>query len=281
MRQAQHVTFAAMPSDADTTTSEEPRLFDAASRQKDSRPRTASSDSPPNSRSLEDPDVSADVPGHPAKFSPGIIETMAALLTGRSGCLLDPFAGVGGIHRIADHAEPGAWCTHGMEIEKAWADAHPNTRHGDSRSLPWDDSTFAAVATSPTYGNGMGQRRHHPNEAGQGRRYSYADMLGADLADGNTGAVRWGREYRDLHEAVWTECVRVLAPEGRLLLNIRDPMKKGQIQPVSGWHTETLQHLGLRFRSVAVVATRSMSWGSHSKARVGNGEAILVFDKTG
>ena len=212
---------------------------------------------------------------HPAKFSEGIIETMAQVLGGHHGCVLDPFAGTG---RIFELESLGPWCVHALEYEPEWAMHRPRTWLGDARALQFEDEIFTVIATSPTYGNGMGQRHFHPNEAGKSSRYSYPDRLGRDMTPGNTGAVRWGEEYRELHLAAWSEAVRVLAGGGRFLLNFRDSFKKKQLQPISGWHMETLRSLGLQFVAVAAVGTPGMRAGANNNP-LGTGEVIFVFDK--
>ena len=223
---------------------------------------------------FDDQDGYLEVP-HPAKFSEGIIETMAQLLVDHHGCVLDPFAGTGRIHRLEDL---GSWCTHGVEIESEWAEYHHKTIQGDSRNLPYADGSFAVVATSPTYGNGMGQRKPYMNRS-KGVRHSYADRLGRELTAGNTGAVRWGKEYCDLHYLVWAEVARVLNVGGRLLLNFKDPIRKGQLMPVSGWHLAVLAEFGIIYQGAVPIATPGMRAGEHASHRIGSGEIIFVCDK--
>lgn len=212
---------------------------------------------------------------HPAKFSEGIVETMAQMLFDRAGCVFDPFAGTG---RLRELEALGPWCVHTVEYEPEWAMWDPLTWLGDARNLPFEDERFPVIATSPTYGNGLGQRRHHPNLAGKGKRYAYPDHLRRDMTPGNTGAVRWGKEYRQLHLLAWEEQVRILAPKGRLLLNFRDSLKKDILQPISGWHMETLVGLGLTFVGAAAVATSGMRAGKGNNP-LGSGEVIFAFDK--
>lgn len=212
---------------------------------------------------------------HPAKFSEGIVETMAQLLFDRPGCVFDPFAGTG---RLRELEALGPWCVHTVEYEPEWAMHDPLTWLGDARDLPFENERFPVVATSPTYGNGLGQRRHYPNERGKGKRYAYPDHLRRDLTEGNTGAVRWGKKYRQLHWPAWREQVRILAQGGRLLLNFRDSLKKDILQPISGWHVKTLCEFGLTFVGAAAVGTSGMRAGKGNNP-LGSGEVIFVFDK--
>lgn len=112
---------------------------------------------------------------HPAKFSAPILEVIDSILVDLdfpdTGTILDPFAGVGGIHTLGD----GAWNTFGVEIEPEWAAQSARlgpTWCGDFFKLPikpyydaqieamWTagynwPGTWDAVITSPTYANRM------------------------------------------------------------------------------------------------------------------------------
>lgn len=89
---------------------------------------------------------------HPAKFTPAIVDAIGELVLDhfappvldRPPALLDPFAGVGGIHALRPGIE-----THGVELEPEWAAASPWTEVGDATNLRWADGTFDVVATSP------------------------------------------------------------------------------------------------------------------------------------
>lgn len=90
---------------------------------------------------------------HPAKFSDGIVKQIAVALrryVPAGGLVVDPFAGIGGIHVFAPE-----WDTRGIELEPEWAATHPRTQVGTALALPWDDDTVDAVVTSPCYGNRM------------------------------------------------------------------------------------------------------------------------------
>lgn len=108
-------------------------------------------------------------PNHPAKFSDGILDVAAHMLrdwfelSEQSAPLLilDPFAGTGRIHNLAENPD---WDTWGVEIEPEWAALHDRTFHGSALDLskaiqgPWDGqvgASFDAVVTSPCYGNRM------------------------------------------------------------------------------------------------------------------------------
>lgn len=94
----------------------------------------------------------------PAKYSEPILEQIALELRARlitAGTVLDPYAGIGGIHALRDLL-PGI-DTLGVEIEEPFAACHPDTLWGDSRELAKRigdrAGTITAVVTSPDYGN--------------------------------------------------------------------------------------------------------------------------------
>ena len=111
------------------------------------------------------------VKAFPAKFTDTIIAALEEQLFVRgltAGTVLDPFAGVGGVHQLADRYP--ALTTLGIEIEPELAELHPRTVHGDSRRAstltaelcaaagrqlgPGDKPWVAdAIVTSPAYGN--------------------------------------------------------------------------------------------------------------------------------
>lgn len=105
-----------------------------------------------------------DLPKHPAKYSREILPVMSEMLhehfmlqgTERIK-VLDPFAGVGGIHAL-----PGVYYTIGSELEWKWAIQGGDAMvQADALRLPVRDAGVDAVVTSPCYGNRMAD--HHDN----------------------------------------------------------------------------------------------------------------------
>ncbi len=86
---------------------------------------------------------------HPATFSKELMPYLIELAA-NSRRVLDPFAGVGKIHRLRDSLPVE---TVGVEIEPEGADMSEWTVLGDATDLPFEDETFDAIITSPTYAN--------------------------------------------------------------------------------------------------------------------------------
>jgi DNA modification methylase len=137
---------------------------------------------------------------------------------------------------------------------------------------------FDAICTSPTYGNRMAD--HHEARDGS-PRHTDRHTLGRPLTPGNSGAMRWGagstgEEYRALHVAVWTECRRVLKPGGIFVLNVKDHIRKGVLQPVTNWHAVTLLMLGFVCTRRVHVPCLGQRHGANGHLRV-DYESVLLF----
>lgn len=235
---------------------------------------------------------------HPAKFSDSILDGIVPYLQPRWK-VLDPFAGVGVVHSLRDRI---AVKTVGVELEPEWANQHPDTIVGDALALPprWRNR-FDAVVTSPTYGNRLAdhqdaQERCRPCGAtgevdgaictkcgGEGRRaykrITYRHTLGRPLTPGNSGSMQWGTAYRKFHRAAWTEALRVIKPGGRLIINVSDHVRGGEVQHVTDWHVRTILGLGTAtLYAFDRVGTVRMRYGANRDLRVPH-EAIVVFTK--
>lgn len=216
---------------------------------------------------------------HPAKFSAPVlaaVERVAAQRLASPARILDPFAGVGGIHALARHG----WETVGVEIEPEWAASHPATVCGDSLLLVdrFGPGSFDAVITSPAYGNRMADA--YAGDAKGSRRFTYRIALGRNLSAGNGGGMQWGDDYRALHSEVWQQAVTVLKPGGLMIVNVSNHIRQRVEQPVVEWHLSTLLGLGLYVDDVISVTTRRMRYGDNGEARAAS-EKLLVLTRPG
>lgn len=228
------------------------------------------------------PDLGGGI-SHPARYSQALLDEFRSILKHYDipeGAILDPFAGTGRIHELQNDG----WDTVGVEIEKEYADMHPDTVLGSALDLPFDPETFAAIVTSPTYGNRLADSH---NASDPERRRSYTHDLGRKLHAENSGTLHWrtptgrgaaGSEaYRTFHEKAWREAVLVLRPGGLFVLNCCDHIRDGLTQPVTAWHCWMLGRLGLDYVESRSVATQKLRQGDNASLR--HQEQIHVFRK--
>lgn len=221
---------------------------------------------------------------HPARYSKELLPVLADILSketlrhqadpdpGFQPLVLDPFAGTGRIHDIADAA---GWESEAIEIEPEWAELNERTTLGSALDLPWHDAHFDAIVTSPTYGNRFADK--HKARDGSTRR-SYTHDIGRPLHEDNSGGLQWGPGYREFHRKAWAESVRVLRWGGIFVLNISDHIRKFERKPVTGFHVRTLCSLGLDVEDIDIVSTRRMRYGANRTERP-LAEYVITFRK--
>lgn len=207
---------------------------------------------------------------HPATFNQDILDAIADVLGPRYANVLDPFAGTGKVHSLATSERK----TTGIEIEEEWAAMHDDTIVGSALALPFEDDTFDAIVTSPTYGNRMADQ--YDGRDGS-TRATYRISLGRPLCEENSGKLQWGVKYRRFHWDAWREAVRVLRPAGRFVLNIKDHIRGGVVQGVTAWHIDTLESLGLVVADHRQVPCEGYGFGANADLRV-DFENVIAFD---
>lgn len=213
---------------------------------------------------------------HPAPFTPTIIDVLRNIVagehvtTGRTLRVLDPFAGTGRIHRLADHHIE----TVGVELEPEWAAADHRTIVGDATALPFADDSFDVLASSPTYANRLADT--YDGRDGS-RRFSYTTALGRTLTVGNTGSLQWTNPaYKELHAKAWSEAYRVIRPHGLFVINVSNHIRRGVEQHVVEWHLSCFLEMGCRVQSVEQVHTPRQRFGKNGDLRV-DSEKVLVL----
>ena len=202
---------------------------------------------------------------HPAAFSNAVLTKIADHLRSENlatrAVVLDPFAGTGRIHELADQLHVK---TRGVEIEPKWAAMHADTIEGNALELTneFPPGTVAAIATSPTFGNRMADTYTDDTV-----RQTYTAANGEDLHDDNSGSLQWGDEYRAFHEVAWAEAEAVLKAGGVLSLNIKNHIRQGVEQRVTEWHINTLLSLGLVLEAIDIIPTRGLMAGENADKR--------------
>jgi len=217
---------------------------------------------------------------HPAKFSDNFLPLFSQMLSGSTN-ILDPMAGTGKLGLIKNYGFKGRVVCN--EIEPEWTtdpEMLVDEWHvGDAANMDWaEDNSFDAICTSPTYGNRMADHFKIKTYEKKWKYITYTHFLGRGLNDANTGKMRWGEKYRDKHVEIYKECVRVLKPNGIMIINVSDHIRKGEQVMVTEWHKNTLTDLGLTPKEDIEVPTKRMRFGQNNKLRV-EYEHILVFNK--
>lgn len=189
---------------------------------------------------------------HPAKFSEPILDVLDRLvakeakrrrLVGAGGMtVVDPFAGVGRIHRLArapkGRAHGFVIRTLGLEIEAPWAACHRDTLCVDAIDwLLWVAAGGAPLVqmycTSPTYGNRYSD--HHDAQDGS-VRHSYTHYLGRQPTKGSSAVMPWGPDYWEFTSLAYRLMLAAAEPGAPFVLNVSDFVKGKELVAAAAWH---------------------------------------------
>jgi ParB-like chromosome segregation protein Spo0J len=212
------------------------------------------------------------IPPHPATYPHAVLDIFAEFVTD-DDAVLDPFGGVGGIHKLRKMV---GCTTVAIELEAEWAAAHPDTIHGDATRLSElvGDKRFDVIATSPAYGNRLADDYQASDPHA---RRSYAIDLGRSLTEGSGAGMQYATngEYEALHRAVWWQAVGLLEPGGLFLLNCKDFQRSGEVMPVTGWHVGVLADMGLVVIDVRTLPAAGLPFTTAKPLS----ELVVVFRK--
>jgi tRNA G10 N-methylase Trm11 len=212
---------------------------------------------------------------HPARFTPKILPILAGLVQDVKR-ILDPFAGAGKIFELRNHGVTAD--IYALEIEPEWAAHHPGITVGNALALPWPNSYFDAIVTSPTYGNRMADHFTDHQRHKRYQRHTYRHCLGRPLHPENSGQLQWGEAYRAFHRNAWREAHRVLQPGGIFILNCKNHIRAGHIQDVTGWHINHIKSLGFTLEQQIHVPTPGHRHGANHAQRL-DYEVIALLRK--
>lgn len=224
---------------------------------------------------------------HPSRYSRQLLPVLRKALDGAPLPWLDPMAGIGGseIEGVIHN-----------ELEPEWAlQCCPPSLVGDTKQLPFPDNSIGAILTSPTYGNRMADCHVNkekcrscsgvgisscPKCEGKGQRVykrnTYTHSIGRSLSAGNTGRMQWGSEYRRVHELIYTEFYRVLKPNGVLVVNVKNHIRKHRVQNVVEWTSDMIWACGFSAHNTTSVKCPGNRYGANSSVRVDE-EWVLEF----
>ncbi len=230
---------------------------------------------------------------HNAKFTGNILQEMQQVLADEIDSdfwMIDPFGGVGGIFSL-EH--PTLRRVDMVEIQEVWAEharqipERPGIQH---YVFNWDlfewfewykgtlAGAYGAVVTSPCYGNRMADK--HIAKEGS-KRNTYAHTLrgmGHELEEGSSGGMQWGNEYRMFHLKAWKVAWELLEPGGLFIMNIKNHIRKGEVQYVAEWHRQVIERRGFDHLYTIEVPVRGNQQGENGQVRVPH-EEVQVYRK--
>lgn len=215
-------------------------------------------------------------PKHPAPFRDDHIQIAREMLDGRGvHTILDPFAGTGKVHDLRRYG----FETYGVEKEPEWATQSEFSVVGNtlelsvvlaSNGLP---QTYDACVTSPSFGNRMAD--HFDSKDGS-RRHTYRHYLGRPIEGESSAVLQWGKGYRVFHLRAWEKVTEHVSRF--FILNIKDHIRAGEVQPVTQWHIAVLENLGWRTVEHRRIDAPGQRHGENHLLRVPD-ESMILFGR--
>lgn len=214
---------------------------------------------------------------HPAKFSPEILNVIAEVIEeerpGKKLRIIDPMAGVGGVHHLRNFGHK----TIGYEIEPEWAKQSAGTVTANIFHIRrGKQKRFNCMVVSTCYGNRYADKH---NAKDKSTRHSYKHDLGRMPTQGSSATMQWGKEFRKFHRR-WIRRMldHWLAPKALIILNISNHIRDHEEMFVSEWFTKLLIKNDCRLLQIIPVKdTKRMKKGENRDARTDR-EFVLVFE---
>ena len=251
------------------------------------------------------PDVPHEHSGHPAKLHQSLASVLVGDYSRQGGSVLDPFAGIGTVPRVARAMGRRAV---GVEIERDFvvraAELGVDLVCGDSRALVPTLGLFDLILTSPPYGEAIGRSGDRaPEKTARakadyeirrfGRQISKHSTYGTTA--GNMGALPLRREqepcFLSEFQAFAHTLSAALTPGGRLVLIVKDQRLGRREQGACDLFAvvrEAGEAAGLIYegRRVAILPDRMITqWQRVNAARWGipipNAEHVCVLRRPG
>lgn len=213
---------------------------------------------------------------HPATYSEGLFPIFADLISSvaaeRSQVkLLDPMCGEGSILDIREHLPGVAFQVHASDLYR-WPYAREGVHTADATDLAYPDGTFDVICTSPPYANRMAD-----SASGDGDiRVTYADRRQGEQLPNDVSAMQWGQQYRLTMSAIWAECVRVSKPGALVIMNCKDHIRLGRVQPVTEFNFLALVRLGCMPTALRFLLTSGVQGVANASVRTGF-ETVAAF----
>ena len=213
---------------------------------------------------------------HPAPYSEGLFPIFADLISSVAADrpqvrLLDPMCGEGSILDIREHLPGVEFRIHASDLYR-WTYAREGVHTADATDLAHPDGIFDVICTSPPYANRMADSASGDGDS----RVIYADRRESEQLPNDVAAMQWGQQYRLAMSAIWAECVRVAKPGALIIMNCKDHIRLGRVQPVTEFNFLALVRLGCTPTALRFLLTSGVQGVANASLRTGF-ETVVAF----